>query len=119
MFRHSGEQERKRPSGVRCMGLSPLQEQGIFGSNSKGCVASFGLPERLPCSFDNEKKIKRRKSLCFLNRRQHFHSEWSALSDTSDVAIRLVYCHSSFFFSYNLSFTKWNIGHLLRNPSLM
>ncbi|MDH6310322.1 hypothetical protein M2451_003088, partial [Dysgonomonas sp. PFB1-18] len=33
-----------RPSGAGCMVLSPLQGQGIFGSNSKGCAASFGLP---------------------------------------------------------------------------
>ena len=34
--------------------------------------ANFGLPVRLPCSFDDDKKIKRHKALCFLLRRLTF-----------------------------------------------
>ncbi|MDH6310490.1 hypothetical protein M2451_004083 [Dysgonomonas sp. PFB1-18] len=41
--------ERKGESRALC-------KSKVFGSKSKGCVATFGLPERLPCFFDDEKK---------------------------------------------------------------
>ncbi|MDD4754380.1 hypothetical protein [Proteiniphilum propionicum] len=69
--------------------------QGMHGSNPKSLGEIFGLPVRLPCSFGNRKKRKKRELLPFLNDSQY--SNWAGLNrECPAFAIQVLYCHQLF-----------------------
>lgn len=63
--------------------------QGMHRSNEKEPTANFGLPVRLPCFFDDDKKIKRREALYFLLRWQLLHTIRGIKRRSPDSLMRL------------------------------
>ncbi|NLB79131.1 MAG: hypothetical protein GXZ19_03540 [Bacteroidales bacterium] len=61
-----------RPTGADFEAEEKFKVRRIYvqRGHSPAGQGDFGLPERLPCSFDGRKKIKERELLCFLNGRQ-------------------------------------------------